>query len=128
MIQSTPEKLGLGYTKEEASDEIVRAAFFVILADARLLPAEIIEQGSKLVGRESQVKRWKFAQVESAIDWPPAVRGAQEEVVVLEGGKVILAGDGTAGGAGGVAGAWRAGVRASELVRSWLEKEKAARL
>lgn len=128
VIQSTPEKLGLGYTKDEASDEVVRAAFFAILSEARLLPTEILERGAKLAGRDSQVKRWKFAQVERAIDWPPAVRGVEEEVVVMEGGRVILAGDGTAGGAGGIAGAWRAGVRASDVVRSWLEKEKSARL
>lgn len=132
VLQSTPEKLGLGYTKEEASDEIVRSRFFEVLKQSGLLPMELVEEAEKLVGRESQVKRWKFAQVEKAGEIEVAEEAEQaDEIVVMEGGRLLLAGDGTGGGVGGLYGAWRAGVRASEEIKSWLEsrsKEGEARL
>lgn len=125
VVQSTPEKLGLGYTKEEASDEQIREAFFRVLKDAQLLPLAVIEEAASLTGRQSQVKRWKFAQVERAVESPPALAD-EESVKVLAGGRVILAGDGTAGGAGGVVGAWRAGEKAAELVRRWVKEREEA--
>lgn len=125
VLQSTPEKLGLGYTKEEASDERVREAFFQVLKEAELLPLDVIEQAAALTGRQSQVKRWKFAQVERAVENPPALAD-EEPVKVLDGGRVILAGDGTTGGAGGVVGAWRAGEQAAELVRRWVKEREEA--
>lgn len=127
-MQSTPEKLGLGYTKDESSDEVVREAFFRVLREGKFLPTEVLDEAAKLTGRESQVKRWKFAQVEAATGEPGSTTYAEDPVQVLEGGKVILAGDGTAGGAGGIVGAWRAGERAAEVVRQWLDREGVAGL
>lgn len=132
MLQTTPDKLGLGYTKDEASDEVVRAAFFKVLRLTNLLPKELVDQAEGLKGRESQVKRWKFSQVEKAVGIQDVrLLNGEDEIIVLEGGRIVLAGDGTSGGAGGVFGAWRAGVRAAEEVKSWLEskaKENESRL
>ncbi|KAL8287120.1 hypothetical protein RQP46_003572 [Phenoliferia psychrophenolica] len=117
-VQSTPEKLGLDYATPDAE---VRTAFFAALRESGLIPEESIKAAEGLVGRESQVKRWKFAQV--------AVPGGdgRDVVQVMEGGRVILAGDGTSGlgKGGGVEGAWIAGVRAAEVVKEWIAAQAA---
>lgn len=119
-LQSTPSLLSLSY--DSASDAEIRAAFFAVLRSSALVPAETVDRAQGLGGRESQVKRWKFAQVGRAQD--EGAEGADDDkrVVVLDGGRVVLAGDGTAGGRGGVEGAWRAGMRAAEVVRDWIDK------
>ena len=124
VFQSTPEKLGVTYEKEVSDDEAVKAAFWSIITEASLIPAEIIEKGKASKGREAQIKRWKFAQIDLAAEHPPPARvQGEKEIIVLEGGNVILAGDGTSGGQGGVEGSFRAGIAAAGEVRRWLERE-----
>jgi predicted NAD/FAD-dependent oxidoreductase len=89
---------------------------------ASLLSPEVIEKIALCKGREAGIKRWKFAQINDAIVTPSIERKAGREVIqVLEGGRVILAGDGTAGGQGGIEGAWLAGVASGKYVTKWLE-------
>ncbi|KDE04938.1 hypothetical protein MVLG_04694 [Microbotryum lychnidis-dioicae p1A1 Lamole] len=129
VIQSTPEKLGLGCTKDETTDQEIRNRFFKILYDENVLPLEILSDIKDRTGRESQIKRWKFAQVEGAVE----VRQGGYETegkrgVVLEGDRVILAGDGTVGGAGGVEGAYLAGVEAAQVLIRWVEQAERSKM
>ncbi|KAK4698795.1 hypothetical protein P7C70_g7475, partial [Phenoliferia sp. Uapishka_3] len=118
-IQSTPERLGLTY---DSTDGEIRRAIFEILRSTTpaLLPADLVSHAERLVGRESQVKRWKFAQVEKALG-DRGIKVDCEKVLLLEGGKVLVAGDGTSGGVGGVEGAWSASAAASLMVKKWLD-------
>ncbi|SCV67688.1 BQ2448_5299 [Microbotryum intermedium] len=123
VIQSTPEKPGLGYTQDETTDQAIRDRLFQLLCSEQLLPLEILSDMKHKKGRESQIKRWKFAQVENAVEVRQGGYEKQgERCIVLPGGKVILAGDGTVGGAGGVEGAFLAGLEAAELLTKWLEQ------
>lgn len=87
----------------------MRDAFWRVIRESGLIPEEMIVTGSGLKGRESQVKRWKFAQIVAAVAAPSDVSSLSSgrEITVLEGGKVILAGDGEGGEVGGIEGAWR---------------------
>ncbi|SGY16596.1 BQ5605_C012g06920 [Microbotryum silenes-dioicae] len=129
VIQSTPEKLGLGCTKDETTDQEIRNRFFKILSDENVLPLEILSDIKDRTGRESQIKRWKFAQVEGAVE---VRQGGYEtegkRCVVLEGDRVILAGDGTVGGAGCVEGAYLAGVEAAQVLIRWVEQAERSKM
>lgn len=121
VIQSTPEKLGLPYAKDEASDDKVREAFFRVLKESGTLDSSILAEAEKKTGRESQVKRWKFAQVVDAVkDGPGASSDTEHEPIQVFGERCILAGDGTAGGRGGLEGAWRAAMSAKSTILGWL--------
>lgn len=130
VIQSTPEKLNLPYAKDESSDEQVKAAFLRVLRESEALSEDVIGQIGAKKGRESQIKRWKFAQVEHVTD---DSRGASadsgEKPYQILGGddsRVLIAGDGTAGGKGGVEGAWRAAMGAKERILEWLKEGETA--
>lgn len=134
VIQSSPAQLGVAYERETSNDAVVRAAFWRAVELGGLLPPEMIRVGRELGGREAQVKRWKYAQTENAVrdgvvgDEERIKVGREEEgewdVVVLEGGRVLVAGDGTVRRGGGVEGAWRAGMAAARITMDWLRLEE----
>lgn len=122
VLQSTPALLGVAYERETSADDVVRAAFFAVLReslkdDSPILDQEALERAASLTGRESQVKRWKFAQVSNSVDGPSSAARAQESRIrAMAGERIILAGDGTGGG--GVEGAYLAGHEAAQHVLS----------
>lgn len=122
VFQATPDMLGVTFEKDVSDDAAVRAAFWAIIKEGSLIPAELIDES--LTGRQAQVKRWKFAQIDAATDLPPVVRvEGHKEIIIMEGGRVIFAGDGTAGGQGGLEGSYRAGIAAAIEVQRWLSHE-----
>lgn len=107
-----------------SDDEAVRSAFWKAIKASGLISEEIIKEGESLVGRQSQVKRWKFAQTTDAVTWD-AIPKQEEEIQVLEGGKVILAGDGTGGEVGGIEGSWRSSQAAAKYILDWIHSNEA---
>ncbi|KAK4049070.1 hypothetical protein OIV83_004432 [Microbotryomycetes sp. JL201] len=129
VLQATPQQLGLVYDNEKTKDDDIKRAFLDVLkrANGSLLSPELIEQIEGKKGRESQIKRWKFAQVKRALEvskdgsGPTATSGdGQSRVWTFKDGKVLIAGDGTDTGLGGVQGAWLAGTEAAQKISHWI--------
>ncbi|KAK4055946.1 hypothetical protein OIO90_002939 [Microbotryomycetes sp. JL221] len=130
VLQATPQQLGLEYDREKTTDQDIKQSFLKVLKSNlntteqthQLFQENIIKEIENKKGRESQIKRWKFAQVEIALD--NTVGRDDEErsrrIKVFANGRVIVAGDGTDTGLGGVQGAWLAGTEAAQHVLEWI--------
>ncbi|KAM0787352.1 hypothetical protein ACM66B_003439 [Microbotryomycetes sp. NB124-2] len=136
VLQATPQQLGLVYDKDKTTDDDIKRAFLKVIENDKdkllSLSDELVREIEGKRGRESQIKRWKFAQVRKAVEQardgagPTGDdKGAESRVWSFKEGRVLVAGDGTDTGCGGVQGAWLAGTETARKVAQWIQSRDA---